>query len=581
MAERVEVEITATDKASGAVAGLTGALGTLGSVAAAAGQALALALGAGLALVGTGLKIAVEEALEAEENIAQLDAVLKSTGEAAGVTKDMALELADSFSQVTKFSDDAILAGENMLLTFTNIGADVFPLATEAMLDLSQAMGQDIKSSAIQLGKALNNPIEGITALTRVGVTFTDAQKEMIKSLQEAGDVAGAQKIILDELNKEFGGSAEAAGQTAAGQFEIFKNKLLEIGETAGNILLPAIGEIVKAIGPDVEAALLATLPLVQQFADLIRTIVLLAEGGADPLTLLRVALANVLPPETFTQLQKFTTDLQTMFGPTFQNIGTQLGELGAQIATFWDANGTQILDAIAFTFGAIAGIVSAAIQIVLGIVTAFFALLNGDTAAAGQALNTAFAGAWGSIKSIFSDGANTTVGVITGLVSQIGIIIGKLTTILPEAIGQAIAAGIAKAKEAIRIGQGIVDGIVSAITAGAASIIGALVGAVQEAIAAAQGAIQSQSPSKVTANLIGGPMAQGIGVGIAQNAGVPAQALVGATMGAIGAAAGVANTTNRIGFFGPSTFSVTGGPGGLDSLMNDIALQASVGPAG
>jgi hypothetical protein len=71
-------------------------------------------------------------------------------------------------------------------------------------------LGTDLKGSAVQLGKALNDPIAGVGALSRVGVTFTETQKDMIKTMVEAGNVAGAQTLILDELGKEFGGSAKA-----------------------------------------------------------------------------------------------------------------------------------------------------------------------------------------------------------------------------------------------------------------------------------------------------------------------------------------------------------------------------------
>src|SRR3989304_7377426 len=101
---------------------------------------------------------------------------------------------------VTRFGDEAILSGENMLLTFTNIGKDVFPEATEVMLDMSQALGQDIKSSAIQLGKALQDPIQGVTALRRGGGNFTEDQQKMIESMGEAGDLLGGHKVIFPEV---------------------------------------------------------------------------------------------------------------------------------------------------------------------------------------------------------------------------------------------------------------------------------------------------------------------------------------------------------------------------------------------
>lgn len=241
MSETVEIVINARDNASGVLGGISGGIKSLGNIAATVAKAGLAVFAAGVTAVGTGLAYSLKQAMEAQEGMAQLDAVLKSTGGAAGVTRDMALELADSLSQVTRFSDDAILAGENMLLTFTNIGSEVFPEATQAILDMSTATGQDLTSSAVQLGKALNDPIAGITALTRVGVTFTEEQKDAIASMVEMGDIAGAQTIILDELAKEFGGSAEAAGTTFAGQLDILKNSLDNVAEGVGMALLPIL----------------------------------------------------------------------------------------------------------------------------------------------------------------------------------------------------------------------------------------------------------------------------------------------------------------------------------------------------
>ena len=211
---------------------------------------------AGAVALGGALAYAVSEAAEAQENLAQLATVLKSTGGIAGVTADMATDLADSLSMVTRFSDDAILSGENMLLTFTNIGKDIFPQATETILDMSQALGQDLKSSAIQLGKALNDPILGVSALARVGVNFSEEQKEMVKAMVEAGDVAGAQAFILHELQLEFGGSARAAGQTFAGQLDILKNSLANVAEEIGMSLLPYMTKFITGLTTDLVPAI-------------------------------------------------------------------------------------------------------------------------------------------------------------------------------------------------------------------------------------------------------------------------------------------------------------------------------------
>lgn len=191
----------------------------------------------GGAIVG-GLGFAVSSAAESEQAMAQLDAVLKSTGGAAGMTRDELTNLADALQKVTVYDDEAIIGAESLMLTFTKVSKEVFPEAIATVLDMSTALGQDLQSSTIQLGKALNDPIKGITALSRVGVSFTETQKETIKAMVETGDVLGAQKVILAELAGEFGGSATAAADTLNGSIEQLGNSFGNLMEAIGAALL-------------------------------------------------------------------------------------------------------------------------------------------------------------------------------------------------------------------------------------------------------------------------------------------------------------------------------------------------------
>jgi phage host-nuclease inhibitor protein Gam len=197
---------------------------------------------------GEALKFSIGQASEAESVNAKLAAVLQSTGGAAGMSAEELDNMATSLSQLSTYDDEAIKSSEALLLTFTNIGENVFPDATKAILDMSTALGQDLQSSTIQLGKALNDPIAGITALSRVGVSFTQDQKALIKTLVDTGDTLGAQKIILAELNKEFGGQALAASKTYAGQMSQLKNEIGNLGEAVGNDLLPELRNLTEDV---------------------------------------------------------------------------------------------------------------------------------------------------------------------------------------------------------------------------------------------------------------------------------------------------------------------------------------------
>lgn len=161
---------------------------------------------------------------EADAVQAQLASGIADTGGAAQRTLPQLNALADALQHATTFDDEAIGGVEKVLLTFRNIKDVNFDKATASVLDLSTKLGVDLQSAAIQVGKALNDPILGVTALGRAGVQFSEDQKKLIKSLVDTGDVAGAQTIILKELEGEMGTAAEAARNTLGGALVGLKN---------------------------------------------------------------------------------------------------------------------------------------------------------------------------------------------------------------------------------------------------------------------------------------------------------------------------------------------------------------------
>jgi hypothetical protein len=209
-------------------------------------QAAMIASAAVLAGIGLFVKQGAESLMNIERLNAQTTQAIKST-QAAWTDTSHIVAYADKIEKLTGIEAENVQEGQNLLLTFTNIknrvgaGNDVFDQATSILVDMSVAMGTDVKSSAIQLGKALNDPVKGITALTRVGVTFTEQQRKQIEAMTAVGDVAGAQKVILQELNKEFGGSAAAFGETTAGELAKLKNSFGEVQEELATAFTPAL----------------------------------------------------------------------------------------------------------------------------------------------------------------------------------------------------------------------------------------------------------------------------------------------------------------------------------------------------
>lgn len=180
--------------------------------------------------------------------LAQVEQGLKSTGNAAGKTFQELQDEATALQKTTLFGDEDILQNSTaQLLTFTNIANEEFTRTQKAALDLATRIGGDLKGATIQLGKALNDPVANLSALSRSGIQFSNEQKALIKSLVETNQLAKAQTIILDELETQFGGSAEAAA-LADGGFTQLSNSIGDTQEVLGQVITEGLQPIIKEL---------------------------------------------------------------------------------------------------------------------------------------------------------------------------------------------------------------------------------------------------------------------------------------------------------------------------------------------
>ncbi len=166
----------------------------------------------------------ITETINAEKQQAQLSAVLKSTGEAAGWSQERLNGMAASLSKSSVFSTGDITQAQTQLLNYSNVVGQQFPQAMQAVVDMSSRMGTSVTSSAETIGHALNSPSEGLKALADKGVQFTDQQKEMVAQLEATGQVGAAQAVILDALQTSYGGAAVAARDTLGGALEALQH---------------------------------------------------------------------------------------------------------------------------------------------------------------------------------------------------------------------------------------------------------------------------------------------------------------------------------------------------------------------
>jgi hypothetical protein len=240
--------------------GLLNANKAVGSFAKSFGKLAGIAGGVGGVIGGTLIKAA----LESQKVSKQTEAIIKATGSAAGMTSKDISDLANSLSLKTGIDDEAIQSSMNLLLTFKQVrnetgkGNDIFNRASQAALDLGNVFGST-DGAAKQLGKALSNPVRGITALNRAGINFSDAQKEQIKTLVKSGHTLEAQKIILSEVESQVGGTAQAT----ATDFDRMKVAIDNLAEDLGTLLLPMFEKLSRFVTDNI-------LPIFQQFKDIV-----------------------------------------------------------------------------------------------------------------------------------------------------------------------------------------------------------------------------------------------------------------------------------------------------------------------
>lgn len=548
------------ENVGGAVKKAGSGFGALQSIATGAFQAIG---GAAVNLAGAAfskmtdfISGSIQEASEFQSIFAQTEAVVKSTGMAAGLTAQQMADMASAMSASSGqsiFADDAILGAQNVLATFTQIQGTNFGNATQSILDISQAMGTDLQSSALQVGKALNDPVAGIGALSRVGVSFSEDQKKMIEAMVETGDVAGAQQIILEELNKEFGGSAAAAVDTYAGQQALLAAQFADIQQTLGEALLPVlvrfgsyasevlvpiVGDLVTQFSnfissvdwPGIISAIDSLYLSSDQFVsgiDWNGTLASIRAGfnsflvAIQPITTAIANLWAVAQPALTALYNAITTQLaspQTQgYMQNIISIFQLLGDILITVVAMAIQNFADGISNLTTTLQVLWPYIQIVFKGIMALILPFQALIIGVLTTISQLLKGDFAGAWLTIQNaigVFVATITTAINVfVTDITAKIGGLVSSIVT------------------QATSVGKGIADGIAKGISDGVTAITNAAKKAAQSALDAAMALLGIASPSKVFANLVGKPISQGMAAGIM--AGLPdVQNAMNATLG-------------------------------------------------
>jgi len=288
----------------------------------------------GVAAVKSIFTTGLGEAKDASALNAQLAAAITSTGNAAGVSVSYLNERASAIQAMSGQTDDSIAAAQSLLLRFQSInnnGPDkIFDRATLAAANMAARLGGDASSQATKLGIALESPEKAVAKLARSGVTFSEDQKKMIDALVETGDKAGAQKIILDQLDATYGGAAESAGKTLPGMLARIRRGYEDVTQVVTEAFMPVVLPVLGWLADRAETAgdrvKSVTDNISSFFGDIDIGSLVETIQQFSPLMLIIETIKPLLPQlaDSFKQILPIIKDVATSFGST---LGTVLSE--------------------------------------------------------------------------------------------------------------------------------------------------------------------------------------------------------------------------------------------------------------
>jgi hypothetical protein len=363
------------------------------------------------------LKDAIGDGNSMSQSMALLQAHLTSTKDAVGLTADQIENLAAKEGDLAGKNAGVELSGATMLLTFTNIKGAIYEQALPAINNISAAMGVGLPQAAKMVGKALNDPLTGMTALSRAGIQFSATQKELIKNWVDTGHTAEAQQYILDSITVKMGGSAQAA----ATPIQKLKAAWWDFSETVGTELIPVVDRIIQVFTADVLPVLTELAKLIGNNSGVVLTFV--AVIGGILVAMKAWALVNEAWAATMELVDAVTAaNPITLLAVAIVALVAIVGLIIVKMGLWHDVVSTfnAVVSTLESTWTTVWSTVKAAFDT---FVAAFMAKWNSTWAAVSGAFNTftgafksAFTAVWSWVTTAFNAYVGVYVAIFTGL---------------------------------------------------------------------------------------------------------------------------------------------------------------------
>jgi phage-related protein len=420
-----------------------------------AGQKLALGLaGVSVAAIAVG-KDLLDAGERASTSNARIDQITESMGLFGERTSDVTArlkELADETARKTGIDQNQIKQAQATLLTFKDLAwsaNDVggnFDRATQASIDLAAAGFGSVETNAVALGKALNDPIAGLSALARSGVTFSEAEKEVIATLVESGNTYKAQQLILEAIEKQVGGTAEATANSSDQMKVAFSQlqediglKLLpvftELATFFVDTLIPALENAYNTVVPALKAAwddLSAALgPIIEQIRDFLAPIIEnIINFLKENTEVVKVFMAVLAGAAAVAMIVALVAAFASLFNPVTLVIGA-IAAAAAGVAYAWN-NFETFRDIVTGVFE----VIQTAVEIWWSVIEWVFEnVLGGMDGLQKTAviLQTAFEVSFGAIKTVVMsiyDAIKSVIDIAKSAIDAVSNVIDKAKSI-------------------------------------------------------------------------------------------------------------------------------------------------------
>lgn len=247
MADKLDIIVSVKDEATAQLNKVQGSLQGVGETA--------RQIGTGLTVAGAAITGAAAVSIKAFQDQARAESKLNQIlGENAGATQSQIKMLTDHASALQKvgvIGDEVTIAGQAQLATF-GLQADSIKTLSEGMLDLAvnekgvNASQQDLMQIANLVGKAMTGQVG---ALSRVGITFSDTQAEILKT----GDEMERAAVLSEVLAGNYGGLNTSSRQLTDGGLQALKNQFGDLLETIGEQLVPILTDLVARVTPVID----------------------------------------------------------------------------------------------------------------------------------------------------------------------------------------------------------------------------------------------------------------------------------------------------------------------------------------